>query len=153
MNIQTFVCYTWISPVWDNKRLFLFYSQNSVWSSVTIQHTFLYLNNRNELNSECGGHLVAEADGELAEWHGVRTVSSEEHLQLDGLVHMEAGRLEPGFALDWCERKKSNTWDTELPYMLLTVTQTYRAAQNYSYLLKLGVVIVNQTESYWSFFF
>lgn len=45
-------------------------------------------------------YLVAEADGQLVERHGVGAVSSEENLQLDGLVHMETRRLEPGLTLD-----------------------------------------------------
>lgn len=36
----------------------------------------------------------------------MRTVGSEEDLQLDGLVHMETGRLEPGLTLDCSQKKK-----------------------------------------------
>lgn len=49
-------------------------------------------------------HLVTEADGQLADGKGMRAVGSEENLQLDGLVHVEAGRLELGFTLD-CRRE------------------------------------------------
>lgn len=46
------------------------------------------------------GYLVTEADSELVERHGMRTVGPEEHLQLDGLVHVETGSLELGLTLD-----------------------------------------------------
>lgn len=57
--------------------------------------------------SACG-HLVTEADSQLADRHRMRGVSSEEDLQLDGLVHVETGRLELGFALD-CRREQVGT--------------------------------------------
>ncbi len=50
------------------------------------------------------GYLVTEADCQLVERYGMRTVSSQVNLQLDGLVHMETGRLELGLALDWSQR-------------------------------------------------
>lgn len=37
----------------------------------------------------------------------MRAVSSEEDLQLDRLVHVETGRLEFGFALDWSKKKRT----------------------------------------------
>lgn len=56
----------------------------------------------------CGAYLVTEADGQLVEGHGVRTVGSEEHLQLDGLVHVEAGSVEPGLTLDWSQGERDS---------------------------------------------
>lgn len=43
--------------------------------------------------------LVTKADSQLVEWYSVRTVSSEEHLELDGLVYVETGRAELSLAL------------------------------------------------------
>lgn len=51
-------------------------------------------------------YLVTEAHGQLVEGHGVRTVGSEENLELDGLVNMETGRLELGLTLNWSQRER-----------------------------------------------
>lgn len=53
-------------------------------------------------------YLVAEADGQLVERYRMRTVGSEEHLELDRLVHMETGRLELGLTLDWSQTGKQS---------------------------------------------
>lgn len=58
-------------------------------------------------------YLVAQADWQLVEGHGMRTVGPDKDLQLDGLVHMETGRLEFSLTLDWWRRTskmKTNTF-------------------------------------------
>ena len=45
-------------------------------------------------------YLVTEADGQLVEADGMGTVSPEEDLELDRLVHMEAGSQEARLTLD-----------------------------------------------------
>lgn len=51
-------------------------------------------------------YLVAKANSQLAEGHRVGTVGSEKHLQLDGLVNMETGRLELCLTLDWNQEER-----------------------------------------------
>lgn len=50
-------------------------------------------------------YLVTEADRQLVEPDRMRAVSSDKNLELDRLVHMETGRLEPGLTLDWRMRR------------------------------------------------
>lgn len=46
-------------------------------------------------------YLVTETDSQLVNCNRMRTISSEENLQLDWLINMETGRLELGFTLDY----------------------------------------------------
>lgn len=56
---------------------------------------------------ECGdSYLVTQADSQLPKQHRMRTVGSEEHLQLDGLVDVETGGAESGLTLYWGQRGK-----------------------------------------------
>lgn len=50
--------------------------------------------------------LVTEADSQLVERYSVRTVGSEEHLELDGMVYVETGRAELGLALYCSETER-----------------------------------------------
>lgn len=59
-------------------------------------------------------YLVTEADSQLVERYRMRTISSEENLELDRLVYMETGRLEPSLTLDWSQkvevRVETSSW-------------------------------------------
>ena len=68
-------------------------------------------------------YLVTEAHGQLVEGHGVRTVGSEENLELDELVNMETGRLELGLTLNWSQRERER--GETCSYTLRTIITTY----------------------------
>jgi len=48
----------------------------------------------------CGEYLVTEADSQLFERYRMRTVGTEEDLELNGLINMETGTLELGLTLN-----------------------------------------------------
>ena len=48
----------------------------------------------------CVVYLITEADRQLVEADWVGTVGPEEDLELDRLIHMEAGSQEAGLTLD-----------------------------------------------------
>ncbi len=68
-------------------------------------------------------YLVTEADGQLVEWYRMRTVGSEENLELDGLIYMETGRLELGLTLDWSQKGEDRVETSS--YTLRTITITH----------------------------